>query len=338
MKKRNMRLEKNLYILAICLAAVGLNACRGSKELTTKEEDAVKKDSLASVLGVSYFKQAIKAFSDKNYDEALSNLRNAEPYILQGSKFNADDRAKLYNAIGKSYFFLSKMDSANQIFLLAQTIDPKNVESYNNLGYVKFIKRDYDGAIADYQQSLAIKSDYQEAVENLKLAEEFKSGKLTWDADALIDNTERLDDAEEKINRYARIVQLQPDFADAKNNLGVALFRAGRKEEAHQIFTQLLEQHPNYAMGYNNLGFIFQSVEKPLEAEAHYLKALECNPKLTLALFNLLTVYLEQGRFENAKKYAEAILAIEPENREAKAQLSLCEERLNPKKAAKKKK
>lgn len=333
-----MILSQKLSGLLVCLALISLNACRGTKEITIEKNEAAIKDSIASVLGVNYFKQAVGAFSSKQYDEALANLKSAEPYILQGSKFNAADRAKLYNALGKAYFFMGNMDSANQNFALAQTIEPKNVESYNNLGYLKFIKRDYDGAIADYQQSLSIQSDYQEALENLKLAEEFKSGKLAWDADALIDTTENIANAEEKVQRYARIVQLQPDFADAKNNLAVTLFRSGRQEESYQIFTQLLAEHPKYAMGYNNLGFVFQSVGKSAEAKAQYLKAIELNPTLILAFDNLAALYFEEGDYQTAKKYAEAILAIEPENGEAKKRIALCDEKLNPKKKFKKKK
>ncbi len=226
-------------------------------------------------------------------------------------------------------------DSAAYYFTAAQILEPQNYEAYNNSGYLKFIQREYDLAISDFKKALSIKPDYSEAIENLKLAEEFKSGKLTWDADALFDKAEAMQDVDEKIALYSRLVEMQPNFADAKNNLGVALFRKGRLDDALTLFTKLVAEHPNYALGYNNLGFICEAKGLKEEAIANYRKAIELDAQFVLALENLSSVLYDQADYDGAMKAAKEVLLYEPNNRDAKARIALCEKQLKNKRKKK---
>jgi len=326
---------KKISLLFIFGSLVLLNACRSTKEISDSELEAMRRDSLASVQGKNFFIKGIDAFNQNNYSEALMQFKSAEPFVFTGTKFNANDKALLYNSIGKCFFFLGSADSASYYFTAAQIIEPQNYEAYNNSGYIKFIQREYDLAIADFKKALSIKPDYAEAIENLKLTEEFKSGKLTWDADALFDKAEQAQDIEEKLTLYSRLVQLQPKFADAKNNLGVTLFRAGRIDDAFNFFTKLLADHPDYAMGYNNLGFVCEAKGLKDEAVAHYRKAIELNPQFVLAMENLSSLLYDQADYDGALKTAKDVLLYEPNNSDAKARIALCEKQLKNKRKKK---
>ncbi len=306
-----------------------LHACRSTKELP--ELEAHRRDSLASVQGKAFFIKGLEAYHQQSYSEALLQFKSAEPFIFSSLKFNAHDKALLYNSIGKCFFFLGNADSAAYYFTAAQILEPQNYEAYNNSGYIKFIQRKYDLAIADFKKALSIKPDYIEAIENLKLTEEFKSGKLTWDADALFDRAEEAQNLDEKIALYLRLVQLYPQLVDAKNNLGVTLFRAGRLDEAFDLFTKLVAEHPDYAMGYNNLGFVSEAKGLRDEAIAHYRRAIELNPQFVLAMENLSFLLYEQADYEGALKTAKDILLYEPNNRDAKRRIDLCEKQLKNK-------
>lgn len=308
-----------------------LGGCGGAKPLATEDADAARRDSLSIASGKDFFVKGIDAYNERNYAQALAQFKAAEPFIVANAKFNANDKALLYNAIGKTFFFLGNADSAAYYFAVAQLIEPQNFEAYNNSGYVKFVQRDYDLAIADFKKALAIKPDYAEATENLKLAEEFKSGKLTWDAEALFDKAEQATDIEEKIQLYARLAQLAPQFADAKNNLGVALFRAGRIDEARAVFEKLVVEHSDYAMGFNNLGYVFEALGRFDVAIANYRKAIELDSKLILAWENLSSALYEQGDYQGAMKAAQEVLLYEPSNADAKARIAACEKRLKGK-------
>lgn len=330
-----MRDCKFVFFLLAFGAMSLLHACRSAKEVSESELESAKQDSLAIANGKAFFIKGIEAYNQNAHSEALAAFKSAEPFIFTGSKFNANDKALLYNALGKCFFFLGSADSASYYFAAAQVIEPQNYEAYNNSGYVKFVQRDYDLAISDFKKSLSIKPDYAEAIENLKLAEEFKSGKLTWDADALFDKAEQAQNIEEKISLYARLAQMQPNFADAKNNLGVALFRAGRVEEALNLFAKLVADHPNYEMGYNNLGYVQESSGLKSDAIASYRKALELNPRFVLALENLSAVLYDQADYDGALNAAKEVLLYEPTNGDAKARIALCEKHLKNKRKKK---
>ncbi|MFQ3598335.1 MAG: tetratricopeptide repeat protein [Chloroherpetonaceae bacterium] len=323
-----MSRTKHLFFLLILGTTVFLNACRSTKEVSTAELESATRDSLASVNGKAFFIKGIEAYNQQSYSEAIAQFKSAEPFIFTGTKFNANDKALLYNALGKCFFFSGIADSAAYYFTAAQIIEPQNYEAYNNSGYVKFIQREYDLAVSDFKKSLSIKPDYGEAIENLKLTEEFKSGKLTWDADALFDKAEAMQNIDEKISLYSRLVELQPKFADAKNNLGVALFRKGRLDDALNLFTQLVAEHPDYAMGYNNLGFICEAKGLKEEAISNYRKAVELDGQFVLALENLSSVLYDQADYDGALKAAKNVLLYEPNNSDAKTRIALCEKQL----------
>ncbi|MCS6988393.1 MAG: tetratricopeptide repeat protein [Chloroherpetonaceae bacterium] len=330
-----MKFRSQVLALPFWLAVASLGACGGAKEIATEELEAARRDSLAIVSGKAFFVKGIDAYNDKDYAQALAHFKSAEPFILAGTKYNANDKALLYNAIGKSFFFLGNADSAAYYFAAAQIIEPQNYEAYNNSGYVKFVQREYDLAISDFKKALSIKPDYAEAIENLKLAEEFKSGKLVWDAEALFDKAEQARDVDEKIHLYSRLVQLAPQFADAKNNLGVALFRAGRLDDALNVFSQLVAEHKDYAIGFNNLGYVYEALGKRENAIANYRKALELNPRFVLALENLSSVLYEQADYEGSLKAAQEVLLYEPNNQDAKARIARCEKELKGKRKKK---
>ena len=58
----------------------------------------------------------------------------------------------------------------------------------------------------------------------------------------------------EAILHYQWIVERQPDFLGARNNLGVALMARGRFDEAASQFQQAIALKPNFIEFYNNLG------------------------------------------------------------------------------------
>ena len=62
---------------------------------------------------------------------------------------------------------------------------------------------------------------------------------------------------EEAIAHYEQALRIKPDYAEAHNNLGIALAQAGRIEEAIAHFEQALRIKPDYAEAHCNLGNVF---------------------------------------------------------------------------------
>ena len=71
---------------------------------------------------------------------------------------------------------------------------------------------------------------------------------------------------------YRRALELKPDYAEAHNNLGIALKEQGNLDEAIACYRRALELKPDYAEAHSNLLFTLQyrtGVTPAALAEAH---------------------------------------------------------------------
>ena len=73
-------------------------------------------------------------------------------------------------------------------------------------------------------------------------------------------------------------VKSRPDYAEAYNNLGSALFSKGQLDEAITQFQKALKSKPDYVEVYNNLGSALFSKGRLDEAITQFQKALEIRP------------------------------------------------------------
>jgi predicted O-linked N-acetylglucosamine transferase (SPINDLY family) len=104
--------------------------------------------------------------------------------------------------------------------------------------------------------------------------------------------------------QYRRALELEPDYFDALNNLGVAWKDQGRPDEAIACFQQVLQRSPQLAEVWNNLGNALRDRAEIKEALACYQTAMELKPEWTAAYSNYLyTLYYD--RRHNAASIAE---------------------------------
>ena len=93
---------------------------------------------------------------------------------------------------------------------------------------------------------------------------------------------------DEAVACHRQALQLKPDYAEAHNNLGNALREQGQQEEAVACYRRALELKPDFAGAHNNLGIVFKEQAKLEEAIACYRRALQLKPDYAEAHSNLL--------------------------------------------------
>jgi hypothetical protein len=97
---------------------------------------------------------------------------------------------------------------------------------------------------------------------------------------------------------YRRVVELNPTFTEAYNNLGTVLQVQGKLDQALECYRQALLVNPNYAEAYNNLGLALRQ-EGRLEEAAHcFQRAVELNDELAEAHLNRATLWLLKGDYQ----------------------------------------
>jgi tetratricopeptide (TPR) repeat protein len=120
-------------------------------------------------------------------------------------------------------------------------------------------------------------------------------------------------------------VRLDPNHVDARINLGVALKKAGRIDEAINQLEQALRIEPDNAKAHNDLGTCLALVPGRLQdAIGEYQEALKFNPDYLQAYNNLGTAFARTpGRLAEAIPEYEAALKIEPNSVVVKVNLAL---------------
>ncbi|MFH0982376.1 MAG: tetratricopeptide repeat protein [Planctomycetota bacterium] len=102
--------------------------------------------------------------------------------------------------------------------------------------------------------------------------------------------------------------------ATAQHNLGRALAKQGRYDEAAAHFRQALEIKPTYYPGEVDLGLLLEATQRPGEAIAAFNRALRLKPDLAIVHHHLGVLLVGQGATEPAETHLREAVRLEPEN------------------------
>lgn len=75
--------------------------------------------------------------------------------------------------------------------------------------------------------------------------------------------------AEEAATELEKAISLDPDYAEAHNDLGVAYIRLGRNPEAASEFRRAIALVPGESLPLSNLAWVLSAMRRPAEAESH---------------------------------------------------------------------
>jgi predicted O-linked N-acetylglucosamine transferase (SPINDLY family) len=122
----------------------------------------------------------------------------------------------------------------------------------------------------------------------------------------------KLNNAEEAIECFRKAVTLQPDYALAHFNLGMALRGHGRSEEAVNVFRKVTSLVPQRPEAYVALGQVLMSLNRFDEAEDCLQALLRLTPQDAEAWVNLGRIFHAKGHFDEAVSCYRRALQIEP--------------------------
>ena len=127
---------------------------------------------------------------------------------------------------------------------------------------------------------------------------------------------------QEAIGALKVFLALYPDYALAHNDLGFLYYKGDDKEKALRHYKQAVMFAPDNTTFQKNLAdfyyVILGQVESALE---HYAKALSSNPVDLNTLLMLGHISVSKRRFDEAAVFYNAVLKIEPSNRDAREKI-----------------
>ena len=120
---------------------------------------------------------------------------------------------------------------------------------------------------------------------------------------------------------YNQVLKIDPNHANAHNNLGVIYQNSGEAEKAKKCYEKAIEINSNYANAHNNLGVMFANLSELQKAKNCFEKAVVINPSYVEAHNNLGAIYKNLGETEKAKNCFEKAIEINPNYADAHSNL-----------------
>jgi Flp pilus assembly protein TadD len=258
--------------------------------------------------------EGVAFYQDGKYEDAVSSWQEALE-LIPGD-------AEVHNFIGISYHNLNKFDEATNHFKMATELDTTYYEAYNNLGYDLFLQKKYAEARRAFENALDINPNYTAAKLNYERTKRIMSGELQREVFELTEQAAKIDDVDQQIEFYEKIIQMDSLNAEVHNNLGVAYYYADSLDGAYDHLNTALRLKKDYPEAINNMAYIYKVAGRYQDAVRLFLKAISLKPKYIFGLNNLGETYMLMNENQNAVRVFQTVLEIDPANEVAKDALA----------------
>ena len=74
---------------------------------------------------------------------------------------------------------------------------------------------------------------------------------------------------------FAKALELNPDYTEAYNNLGIILYRLGKIDEAVASYKKAIKLQPDYAMPWKNIFFPLNVIKSQTSSAEDHLPLLD---------------------------------------------------------------
>jgi len=135
-------------------------------------------------------------------------------------------------------------------------------------------------------------------------------------------------DFSKAIQAYRKVIELDPTYVEAYNNLGILYQMMGDMDRALGAYQKSTEINPRYEKGYNNLGILLLLSGRYEEASEAFQKALAVNSNNIESHIHLGVLFKKKGQWQEAIESYQKALAIDPLHRETHYNIALLYEQL----------
>jgi tetratricopeptide (TPR) repeat protein len=285
------------------------------------EEAEKRVKYLRTVLGTGYNDWGTSEARRGQYGMALTHFQNAEKWD--------DSISGLMRNIGLAALKLGDNKEAARAFQVAVNKDPNDASARAMLAVSLYSSRQYaeaaqafvsvgDGVYRDPRMayawafSLARTNNPQKAIEVLNKLTATQLPKEMWLA--VGDLYTQVDDQEDALRCFRKVIELDPSMERAHYFAGVALIRLGRPSEAISEFEAELKLMPGEPDTEYNLAYALLETSQKDQALALLRKLLAAHPDHAQAQYQLGKELLASGDKDEAIPHLEAAARLDPED------------------------
>jgi tetratricopeptide (TPR) repeat protein len=172
--------------------------------------------------------------------------------------------------------------------------NPKFAAAYNNRGLAYQNKRDYDRAIADYNEAIRLDAQNTVAYNNR--------------GNTHLDKGEN----DRAIADYDEAIRFNPKYAIAYNGRGNAYKEKGNYDRAIADYNEASRLDPKYPLAYNGRATAYWLKGDYDRAIAEYSEAIRLDPKFAVAYGNRGSAYEKKGDYPRAVADYDESLKLDP--------------------------
>ena len=217
----------------------------------------------------------------------------------------------------KSYVKIGQISQAQKIYQAALQAFPKNIRVQKEIDALKKLKQNNANQNPPLEVIHQLVNLYNQGqlltvVEQAQaLTEQYPKAFIFWNImGASASQIGMLDKA---INAYKKALSLKPDYADAYNNMSVALKDQGNLDEAIEVCNKAILLNPDFTEAYNNLGNALKDQGKLDKAVEAFKKAILLKPNYSEAYNNLANTLKDQGKLDEAIEACNKAILFKPD-------------------------
>ena len=215
-------------------------------------------------------------------------------------------KSLVHNNMGTAYLSKERLKEARKSFEVSSALSPSSTDPYINMGHIDARNKEWDKAKLKYDLALKLGANRSQVF--------FNSGlmrlKLNKPAEALPFLLEAI-----KIKNHRPLYHQE---------LGNAFRMLKQYDSALKSYRKVLELEPNYVEAQNNIGVIFWNLKILDKAELEFKKALVMKDK-TKIHNNLANLYIAKKQFSKAIPHLKTVLGRKPNDSRARNLLHVVE-------------
>ena len=193
---------------------------------------------------------------------------------------------------------MKQYEPAKELFTKSIALDPKNTQSYINLGMANY-------SLGDKKQA---KIDWEKAIDLLPNDDDSKA----------LNNLANLYKEEEKydlaIQYYEKAMDWAPGNTLFLDNLAEVYRKTKNYDKAEEVLTKSLKLNDRGLLAQFNLGMVYKDQNQLEKAISAFDQSLKINPFYTEAYYQLADVQRIKNDIQSARANIQKALAAEPDN------------------------
>lgn len=213
--------------------------------------------------------------------------------------------ARYHYLMGISALNENNPTEALRELLVAEKLDPRDIEIQAGLAEAYFRKEAYDLAERHYLRAIDLSAGAPTYQNNLA---------------ALYLNMERFDDAARLFQSAAdNLLFDRPEVA--LTGLGLARFQQGDYPAAERAYKKAIRLAPRYAQACFRLGELYFAQDRPAEALEQFLRTVELAPNFAQGQYWLGLTYMKAGQTDKARAAFSQVVKLAPDSEQARLSL-----------------